>query len=65
MVFNQGELTWTCHICERERPDAKISVVSKPLIINGKTVGQQNIHYCNDNPECAAAAAEYSFIKEG
>lgn len=64
MTLSKGTLTWTCHICKRERPDERISVVTKPLKINGKTVGQQNIRYCNDNPECAAAATEYSFFKE-
>ncbi len=45
-------LTWTCHICGEERPDDKISVVTKPMIINGQTVGEQNIRYCNDKVEC-------------
>jgi len=65
MKLHNGTLTWTCHICGRERPDDKVSVVSKPLTFDGKVIGQQNIRYCNDNPECAAAAAEYSFLKEG
>jgi len=56
--------TWTCHICKKERPDDKISVITKPLIIDGRSVGQQNIRYCNDNPKCAAAAEEYDFFKE-
>ena len=49
---------WTCHVCNRERPDAKISVYSKPLVINGQVVGTQNIRYCNDNPECIQRAPE-------
>ena len=65
MVLNQRELTWTCHICKQERPDDKISVVTKPLLIKGQVVGQQNIRYCNDNPDCISGAQDYSFMKEG
>ena len=59
--------TWKCHICGEERPDAKISVLTKPLIINGQVVpgGQQNIRYCNDRPACIEGAKEFSFFKEG
>ena len=39
--------TWKCHICGEERPDDEISVLSKPLVINGQLCGQQNIRYCN------------------
>lgn len=57
-------LTWTCHICGKERPDDKISVLSKPLLLNGRVCGQQNIRYCNDNPECFKKAQTFSFIEE-
>lgn len=53
-------LKWTCHICGRERPDDKISVLTKPLIMGGKVVGEQNIRYCNDSPECVEKAKEFS-----
>lgn len=58
--------TWKCHICGDERPDEKISVLSKPLIINGQVVlgGQQNIRYCNDRPACIEGAKGFSFFKE-
>lgn len=58
-------LTWTCHICGEERPDDKISVLSKPLVINGQVApgGQQNIRYCNDRPACIEGAKEFSFFK--
>lgn len=57
--------TWKCHICGEERPDDKISVLSKPLIINGQVVlgAQQNIRYCNDRPACIEGAKEFSFFK--
>jgi len=57
--------TWKCHICREERPDERISVVTKPLVINGQTVGDQNIRYCNDRPACIKGAKEFSFFKEG
>ena len=57
--------TWKCHVCGEERPDDKISVLSKPIIINGQVVsgGQQNIRYCNDRPACIEGAKEFSFFK--
>lgn len=57
--------TWKCHICGEERPDDKISVVTKPLIINGQVCGEQNIRYCNDRPACIEGANEFSFFKGG
>ncbi|GAI67641.1 unnamed protein product, partial [marine sediment metagenome] len=44
--------TWKCHICGEERPDERISVFTTPWVINGQTVGSQNIRYCNDRPAC-------------
>lgn len=58
-------LTWTCHICKEERPDANISVFKKPLEINGQVMGEQNIRYCNDKSECLEGCKDFSFIKEG
>ncbi len=57
--------TWPCHICKRERPDDKISVLTKPLVINGRVVGEQNIRYCNDNPACIEGAQHFSFFRDG
>ena len=56
--------TWTCHICKRERSDDKISVLTKPAIINGRVVGEQNIRYCNDNPACIEGAQHFSFFRD-
>lgn len=59
-----GEMeTWTCHICGERRPDDKISVVSKPVVLNGRVVGEQNIRYCNDNPECAEKARAHTHFQ--
>ena len=57
-------LTWTCHLCKKERPDAKISVRKKPLIIGGQSMGSQNVRYCNDNPDCIEKSKTFSFVKE-
>ena len=57
--------TWKCHICGEERPDDKISVLSKPLTIDGRVIGQQNIRYCNDRASCRELAKDYSFFKGG
>lgn len=62
-------LTWKCHICKRERPDDKIAVYSRPLVIAGQVAGEENIRYCNDNEDCISKAREFSFFaspeKEG
>jgi hypothetical protein len=57
-------LTWKCHICGKERPDTAISVYKKPFYLHGQLVGEQNIRYCNDNPDCYKGAMEFSFIKK-
>jgi len=58
-------LTWKCHICKERRPDAKISVLTKPLVINGQSCGEQNIRYCNDRPACLEGAKVFSFDRNG
>ena len=56
--------TWTCHICGEERPDDKISVLTKPLVIRGRYCGAQNIRYCNDRRACIEGAKEFGFFKD-
>ena len=63
MVFTKP-LTWKCHICDEERPDAKISVITKPLVVNGMACGEQNIRYCNDKAECIEGARHKDFFSE-
>jgi len=53
--------TWKCHVCGEDRPDSKISVLTKPLFIQGRNVGEQNIRYCNDKDECKEKAKTFSF----
>lgn len=54
-------LTWMCHICKENRPDAKISVETKRRIIHG-VEAQENIRYCNDRQECIDGAKNFSFF---
>lgn len=56
--------TWVCHICRKERKDSAISVLTKPLVINGEIMGMQNIRYCNDSENCVKGAKTFSFYKE-
>jgi len=56
-------LTWKCHICGEERPDDKISVHTSPLICRGQSIGDQNVRYCNDKPDCREKVKTFSFIK--
>lgn len=56
------DITWTCHICSDERPDEKISVYPKPVLLP-VSLGEaapvtQNIRYCNDRADCINAAAD-------
>lgn len=61
-------LSWTCHICGRERPDADIAVHQTDMSgLRGFPPGTvlHNVRYCVDSPECAAKAESYShFDKE-
>lgn len=45
-------LTWRCDICKEERPDDLIGVITVPLVIEGRVVGERNIKYCKDKAEC-------------
>lgn len=56
-------LTWTCHICNENRPDSKISVLTKTVEALSSSAGgtvTENIRYCNDRPECFEAAKTFS-----
>ena len=56
-------ITWKCDICGFNRPDAKISVFKRPLIVNGNRLGDQNIKYCNDKPGCTEESKTFSLVK--
>jgi len=46
--------TWTCHACNKERPDRSISVLTYSL--KDLPNAERNFRYCNDNDECLATA---------
>lgn len=52
-------LTWTCHVCKEERPDALIAVATQDTSQKyGLPIGtmKTNVRYCRDRPSCIAAA---------
>lgn len=55
--------TWKCHICSDERPDNKISVRSR-VVMMGYIPVTQNIRYCNDKPSCVEESKTFSLFKE-
>ena len=50
--------SWKCMICDEERPDQFISVLSKPI-----PYGQYNIRYCNDRQACRDGAEKKELFK--
>lgn len=57
-------LTWTCHICGKERPDDKISVYSRIITLERNVPLQENVRYCNDNPDCIEGAKAKTWLGE-
>lgn len=53
-----SDLTWTCHICKRERPDAAIDVAYRPLrgMEDRFPDVRFNLRFCNDTTDCIARA---------
>lgn len=56
--------TWKCHICNEERPNERISVLIKAIVIDGENCGEQNIRYCNDRRACVEGAKTFSFFEK-
>jgi hypothetical protein len=61
-MFDLRDITWTCHICGDERPDAAISVRSHESEMHG-IKWTQNIRYCNDRPECIEKSKTHRHVK--
>ena len=57
--------TWICHVCGRERPDDKISVLSTQKTLGGTVPITQNVRYCNDRQECIDGAKDVDFLGGG
>ncbi len=56
-----SELTWSCHVCGRERPDAMISVKSRRVMFYGGVTAQENVRHCNDRQSCIDGAEDVRF----
>lgn len=56
------DLTWTCHVCQEERPDEFISVFKTHRTLPSGFQVQQNVRYCNDRSTCAAGAQTKNFL---
>ena len=58
MTFDPSNMTWTCMVCKKERPDAKIEVAYRPMrgLENLFPETRVNVRYCNDNLDCIATA---------
>jgi hypothetical protein len=50
------ERTWTCHVCEDERPDSAITVLSRRYRSREGVEVTENVRYCRDRETCAAGA---------
>lgn len=62
---NLSPLTWACHICHQDRPDNKISVYKTDIGIEQgfpPETMEQNVRYCNDNPDCTERAKSFKFL---
>ena len=55
-------LTWSCHVCKRERPDALISVRTFTFDNGDGIPVTANVRYCNDTPACYDGAEHVSFV---
>jgi hypothetical protein len=60
-------LTWTCHICRRERPDAQIAVWehqrSLPYLGPGHAVNfHEYVRFCRDDAACRERAKAFHFV---
>lgn len=57
-MIDFSALTWICDVCKRERPDAQIQVVHRPVkgMEDRFPDARFNLKYCNDNTDCIATA---------
>lgn len=54
-----ADLTWSCHVCGDERPDAVIGVAHQPVpgMEGWFPAAHWNVRYCLDRPTCVLVAA--------
>ena len=58
-ILDMDAMTWSCMVCGTVRPDAQISVAKRmvPGLEDMFPLGAcVNVRFCNDRPECSAAA---------
>lgn len=48
-----------CHFCHEERPDDKLSMKTRPIVVNGSKTGEETCLYCNDRRYCQQKAMEW------
>lgn len=58
-----NHLTWMCHICGDERPDDKISVRKRQVMIKHVET-TINVRYCNDRTTCIEGSKTKTFFKK-
>ena len=61
-----NNLSWKCHVCGEDRPDAQISVFKRDVGVDGGMPAgtMMNVRYCNDNPKCVEGAKTFSFTEK-
>lgn len=55
---------WNCDICHENRPDAKISILSKPIKGFKLIEATHNIKYCNDREGCRYGAENLEIFSD-
>ena len=60
--FKAKPIEWTCHVCNKIRPDHKISVRTTSQIYKGIEI-TQNVRYCNDDSLCVEKSKEITFFQ--
>jgi hypothetical protein len=57
-----GALTWSCHVCGEERPDAAIGVFKREHLIEGRVEVTENVRHCIDRADCVFGAQQVHFL---
>lgn len=58
MTLDWAGMSWSCHGCGSERPDAAISVLTQSVPLERGGSMSLSLRYCNDRPNCAGLVAE-------
>lgn len=66
-ITQANDLTWTCMVCGKRRPDSSISVFTRDDSHEyGMSLGsvKTNIRHCNDNNKCPEGAKTVDIFKK-